>query len=55
MTEEKKRKQISFNVSPEFHKRIKTQATLQGISMTTYIVRQIYRSLRDIEIEAPAE
>lgn len=33
------------NVSPEFHKRLKARAALEGLSMSDYIVREVGKAL----------
>lgn len=45
--DKKKRVQISFNVDPEFHKRIKVKAALGEVSMNLWLIRIIYRALRE--------
>lgn len=48
---DKKRKQISFNVSEEFHKEIKVQAAMRNISINLLIVRAIYEYLRSRNVD----
>lgn len=47
MEEDKKRKQICFDVHPNLHKEIKLRALQEDISMNLLIQRIIIKALKD--------
>jgi len=42
----KKRKQLAFDIDPELHKKIKSDAALQGISINLWMAIAIYEKLK---------
>ncbi len=46
MSEQKKRKQINFDIRPELHTAIKIQAIKKNMSMNLWITRAIYEQLK---------
>lgn len=53
--ENKKRKQIAFDVSQEIHKQIKLAAFLRNITMNNWLNRAIYDRLKKEALEFPEE